>query len=401
MDMACSAKYGRALEWIRRLAATIRVPVLITGLAMPLAGCNKEKAEQAQAPAPPTVIVAKSEQRDVVPYEIRTGSLSANQYVKILPRVSGFIETINFSPGAFVDAGTVLFTLDSKPFKAKLLQEEANQKMREANLRHAQDELERQEQMFKEGVSSTKELADARNAQASAAAAVEAAKAAVLTAQINLDYCTITSPIKGKVDTKAVDVGDLVGPPSQKPLTTVAELSPIIVNFTLSESLIVQKLKEQPVNPSRKTSIPVKLSIGTENGFRYDATLDFVSNTLDQATGTVAVQATAKNEDFKLYPGLFVRVKVDMAPFKNAILVREDAVGRDIGGDFIWIVKPDNTAEKRYVKLGTLVGNVRVVQSGLAANETYVAQGMQRVRDRAKLAPKAAEQEVASTQPAR
>ncbi|HEX2973972.1 MAG TPA: efflux RND transporter periplasmic adaptor subunit, partial [Tepidisphaeraceae bacterium] len=158
-------------------------------------------------------------------------------------------------------------------------------------------------------------------------------------------------------------------------------------------------LKDHPMDPNKKLAIPVKLSIGAENDFRYDATMDFVSNTVDQATGTVAVQATAKNEDLKLYPGLFVRVKVNVRALKDAILVREDAVGRDIGGDFVWIVKPDNTAEKRYVKLGTLVENQRVVQSGVAANEAYVAQGMQRVRDRAKLTPRAPE-EVAATQPA-
>jgi multidrug efflux system membrane fusion protein len=384
---------GRAMMRILAIAGT--------GCAIACGGCAKKDAEGTSVPAapPPSVVVAKVDHVDVVPYEIRTGSLSANQYVKILPRVAGFVETVNFQAGKFIDANTVLFTLDSKPFKAKLDEAEANLAVARANLQNAKDELARQERLQAQNATAEKDLLNARNNQRAAVASEEAAKAAVEAAKLNVDYCTISSPIKGKVDVNSVDVGDLVGPTGQKPLTTVAEIDPILVNFTFPEGLIVNYLREHPIQPGKPLSMPVKLSIGTENDFRYDATLDFVSNTLDPATGTIAARATAKNPDLKLFPGLFVRVKVDLSPLKAALLVQQQALGRDIGGDFVWAIKPDNTAEKRYVKLGPVIENKRVVQSGLSPDETYVVQGTQRVRDRGKVTPKS-ETAASTTAPA-
>lgn len=403
----------------------------VCGLSV-LAGCKKEVVQSAPA-APPTVVVAKAQQREAVPYEIRTGTLSANQTVNVLPRVTSFVETIPFTPGAFVDTKTPLFTLDSKPFKSQLDQANGTLAVRKsdvevrkaelavakANLKNADEELGRQERLQKQNATSEKDLMNARNAQRAAAAnvdsataaiesakaAVEAAVAAVAAAQINLDYCTITAPLAGKVDTNAVNIGDLVSASGQKSLTTIREIDPIKVDFTLSEPMVVELIQKKGIDRSKKPAYPVKVSIGDANDFRNDATLDFVSNTVDQATGTVTVQATAKNTDLKLYPGLFVRVKLDLAPIPNAIMIAEDAVSRDIGGDFVWVIKSDNTAEKRYIKLGALVEKLRVVQSGLAADETYVVQGIQRVRDRAKVTPKAAGEtptsQPAATQPAK
>lgn len=382
--------YGTARAWIRRMGAA-RFPACAVVATMAVAGCAKKEAGPAVAAAPPSVVVAAAEQRDVVPYDVRTGSLAASQYVKILPRVNGFVETIPFTPGTFVKAGTVLFTLDAKPFKAALDQAEANLKAQEAALQNARDEADRQERLAKQDAATEKDLMNARNNLRAAGAARESAKAAAEAAKVNLDYCTISSPIDGKVDTNNVDVGDLVNMGGQKPLTTVAQIDPLKVNFTLPEDFIVAYLKEHPVNPQNRLAVPVKIAVGTENDFRSDATLDFVSNTLDQSTGTVAVQATVKNTDLKLYPGLFVRVKVNLSALKDAILVREDAVGRDIGGDYVWVIKPDNTAERRYLKLGLRLDNTRVVQAGMTAGETYVMQGMQRVRDGAKVTPKSAD----------
>jgi RND family efflux transporter MFP subunit len=392
-----------------------------------LAGCEEKKVQEAALVALPTVVVAKAQQKDVVPYEIRTGNLSANQTVNIVPRVSAFVETIPFKPGEFVKAGAVLFTLDNKPFKSQLDQAKSTLEVRksdvevskaqlavaQANLQNANDELSRQERLEKQQATNEKDLMTARNSQraavasvdsaksavAAAASAVEAAVAAVAAAQVNVDYCIVTSPMAGKVDTNKVEIGDLVGTAGQKPLTTVREIDPVKVDFSLDEPLVVSLLQKRGMDRNRMPAVPVKVSLGEENDFRYEATLDFVSNTLDQATGTITVQATAKNPDLKLFPGMFVRVKLDLDPLPNAILIVESSVSRDIGGDYIWVIKPDNTAEKRYVKLGTLVEQYRVVRSGLAADETYVIQGIQRVRDRAKVTPQAAGK-AATTKPA-
>jgi membrane fusion protein, multidrug efflux system len=415
----------RLTGWAHRLPTG--VAAALAGLAMLLGGCEPP-AQQAAPAAAPTVVVAKVQQRDVVPFEIRTGNLAANQTVTILPRVSAFVETIPFKPGDFVKAQTVLFTLDNTPFRSQLAQAKSTLDVRksdvdvrkaelavaQANLLNATDEMDRQERLNKQQATNEKDLMSARYNQRAAVAAVDSAKAAVASAvamvdaavaavaaaQVNVDYCVISTPLAGKVDINNVNVGDLVVTTGQKPLTTVREIDPIKVDFTLSEPLVVEYLQKRGMDPNRKTAIPVKLSLGNENDFRYDAVLDFVSNVLDQSTGTVVVQATAKNPDLKLYPGMFVRVKLDLPPLPKAILVSEASLSRDIGGDYVWVIKPDNTAEKRYVKVGTLVDQFRVVQSGLAADETYVVQGVQRVRDRSKVTPQPAG-DAPTTNPAR
>lgn len=392
--------------------------VLPVGLLLALPACEKKQVQQGPPPAPPTVVVSEAAKRDVIPYKILTGNLEANQTVNVLPRVSSFVETIPFKPGEFIKAGTVLFTLDSRTFKAQLDQataalgvaksevdvKKADLGVAKANLQNAADELDRQERLQKQNATSEKDLVNARNnhraalanveastaAVTSATTAVDSATAAVAAADVNYKYCTITAPIAGKVDTNTVDLGDLVGPQTTKPLTTVREMDPLIADFSFPEGLIVEFLKKNPIQPGKKLAKPVKVSIGDENDFRFDATLNFVSNTFEQATGTIAAQAEVANKDLKLYPGLFVRVKVEIDPLPGAVLVNQDAVGRDIGGSFVWVIKQDDTAEKRYLKLGAEWEKQVIVASGLESGERYVVQGMQRVRDRAKVTTKLA-----------
>lgn len=352
-----------------------------------LGGCEQKKVEQAAPAAPPSVVVEKASARDVVPFQIYTGSLSANQYVKILPKVSGFVQTINFKPGAIVKVGDVLFTLDAKPFKAQLDQAKADLGVKTANSQNAKEELDRQERLAKEQATSEKDLMNARNGYRAAAAAVEAGQAAVEAAQINLDYCTITSPIGGKVDVNNVEIGDLVSQATAKPMTTVAALDPIYVNYSLPEYIVVRYLQRAAQQNTTQLSIPAKIAIGTQEDFKYDAVLDFASNTVSQATGTIPVRATAKNADGQLYPGLFVRIKMNEQPVQGAIVVPEMATGRDIGGDYVWVISADNTAEKRYIKTGAVVPGGKVVESGLKPDETFVVKGLLRVRDRGKVTP--------------
>jgi RND family efflux transporter MFP subunit len=366
------------------LAKPVRAMLLAVAM---LSGCEKKAMEQAPPPTPPSVVVQKASPQDVVPFQIFTGSLSANQYVKILPKVSGFVQTVDFKPGATVKAGQTLFTLDSKPFKAQLDAAKADLAVKNANLQNATDERDRQERLAKEQATSEKELMNARNAYRAAAAAVESGQAAVESAKINLDYCTIASPIEGKVDVNSVEVGDLVGPATAKAMTTVAALDPIYVNYSLTEAVVVRYLQRAAQQNTTALSIPVKISIGTQDDFRYDAVLDFASNTVSQATGTIPVRATAKNSDLQLYPGLFVRVKMNEQPVNNAIVVPEMATGRDIGGDFVWVIGADNTAEKRYIKTGAVVPGGKIVESGLKPDETFVVKGLLRVRDRGKVTP--------------
>jgi len=357
------------------------IPILM------IAGCEQKQVQQAAPPAPPNVVVQKAQPQDVTPFQVFTGSLAANQYVKILPRVSGFVQTINFKPGSIVKVGQVLFTLDQKPFQAQLDQAKADLAVKMANRQNAQDELDRQERLAKEQATSEKDLLSARNNQRAAIAAVDAGTAAVESAKINLDYCTIASPIEGKVDVNAVEVGDLVSPAAAKPLTTVAALDPIYVNYSLPEQIVVRYLRKAASEGQKEISVPAKVSIGTEDDFRYDAVLDFVSNTVSQSTGTIPVRATAKNAALQLYPGLFVRIKMDEQPLKAAIVVPEVAVSRDIGGDFVWVIGADNTAGKRYIKTGPVVAGGKVVESGLKPEETFVVKGLLRVRDRSKVTP--------------
>lgn len=368
------------MNWVKSLGA------LLLAVAV-LGGCEQKKVEQAAPPAPPSVVVEKASPRDVVPFQVYTGSLSANQYVRILPKVNGFVQSISFKPGTMVKTGQVLFTLDPKPFKAQLDEAKGDLAVKAANLQNAKEELDRQERLSKEQATSEKDLMNARNNHRAAVAAVEAGQANVESAQINLDYCTIASPIDGKVDVNSVEIGDLVSQTNAKPLTTVASLDPIYVNYSLPEYIVIRYLQRAAQQNTTQLNIPVKVAIGTQEDFKYEAVLDFASNTVSQATGTIPVRATAKNGDQQLYPGLFVRIKMNEQPVQGAIVVPEMATGRDIGGDFVWVISADNTAEKRYIKTGAVVPGGKVVESGLKPDETFVVKGLLRVRDRGKVTP--------------
>jgi len=382
--------------------ATRSLVLLVVALSAALSACEMKKAEQVAPPAPPTVVVAKVEQRDVIPYDIFTGTLAANQYVKILPRVSGFVASIPFKPGAFIKAGTVLFKLDDRPFKAALDQANADLAVKEANLQNATDERDRQERLAKQDATNEKDLLNARNNFRAATAAVAAGKAAVEAAQVNFDYCTISSPIDGKVDTNAVEVGDLVSPGSTKPLTSVAEIDPIKVDFSLTESMTVELLKTRGVD---KNKTPAHTCEGFP-GQRQRLPIRRGPGLCVQHAGPVHGHDPGTGDGQQCRPEAVpraVRAGEALAGGAAQGAVDQRRIGQpDIGGDYVWVIKSDNTAEKRYVKLGTLVEQWRVVQSGLAADETYVLQGIQRVRDRAKVTPKApttAVAAVAATQP--
>ncbi len=371
-------------------AGSVWSMVLVGAVALSLGGCKRNAPVAATPLKAPSVIVSHPVQKDVAPYAILTGTLAANQSVTILPQVNGFIKTIDFKPGEVVKTGRVLFRLDDRAYKAALDQAVANLGVQQALLQNAKDERARQERLAKEDATNEKDLLNARNNERASLASVEAAKAAVEAAQVNFDYCTITAPIDGKVDKNEVDIGDLVGPgPSQTALTTVASLDPIFANFTLPEDILVDQIKTIGLKNDGAMNYPVQLSLGAENDFCFNAVMDFVSNTLDSSTGAISARATAANKDLKLYPGLFVRVKITGKTQGNAVLIREDSLSRDIGGSYVWVIKSDNSAEKRYVKLGAVYDdNMRLIVSGLSGQETYVIDGTQRCRERSKVTPK-------------
>lgn len=373
-------------------ARTVGLLVLASALLPGLAGCKGNAPVTSAPPKAPTVVVSSPIQKAVNPYAIITGTLAANQSVNVLPQVSGFIKSVDFKPGEVVKAGQVLFRLDDRAYKAALDQAKANLGVQQAQLQNAKDERDRQERLAKQDATNEKDLLNARNNERAAIASVEAAKAALQAAQVNFDYCTITSSIAGKVDKNYVDIGDLVGPgPTQKALTTVASLDPIFANFTLPEDIMVSHMKNTGLRNDGSVNYPVQLSLGAENDFSYSATMDFISNTLDSSTGAIPARATADNKDLKLYPGLFVRVKIVGKSQPGTILVQESAISRDIGGPYVWIIKADNTAEKRYIKIGWVYEDtLREVITGLTTQDRYVVEGIQRCRERGLVTPRPA-----------
>jgi RND family efflux transporter MFP subunit len=223
-----------------------------------------------------------------------------------------------------------------------------------------------------------------------AVAAVAKAEALLKQAKLQLSYTTITSPVTGRISRRYVDKGNLVGSGEKTLLTRVVRFDPIYVYSNISETLLSQMLKKAGKTSQERRKAKLKFNIGlaTEEGFPHEGLIDFIDNRLDETTGTVQIRGVVPNENGLLYPGMFVRMRAPSLDETAALLVHEKAVGTDLGGKFILIVGQDNIVERRYVKLGQLYEDRRVIEKGLKATDRYIYKGIQRARPGMPVTPK-------------
>ena len=350
-----------------------------------LFGCGQKPA--AQAPPPPTVTVAKPVKKEVVEWLYFTAQTQAVDTVTITPRVTGYIDNITFKEGDVVNFGDLLFVIDPRPYQAaldqangQLEQAQAQQKLNDANLERANDLLTKKV-IAKQDYDTTAAQKYVGDAQ------VVASQAAVESAQLNLDFTQIRSPIHGKIGAQLVNRGNLVQANATQ-LTTIVSIDPIYAYFYVDERSVLryqEAVKAGKMPAAKQATLPVWLQLENEQGYPHAGVIDFINNSFDPSTGTLQLRGRFPNLDGYLLPGAFGSVRVAGSPKYEAVLVADRAIGSDQDQKYVVVVQADGLTKYQKVQLGPIVDGLRVIQSGLQGDETVVVEGIGKVRPNSKV----------------
>ncbi|MBL8269858.1 efflux RND transporter periplasmic adaptor subunit [Steroidobacter sp.] len=371
---------------------TVVLPALAAAvLTLLLQGCTSKADTQAAAPLPQVSIAAALE-RNVQEWDEFTGRLEAVESVEVRPRVTGYIDSVNFAEGSVVKKGDLLFVIDQRPYRAELAKAEAELARAVARAELSTTDVTRSEKLLGVKAVSREEYDQRINAQREALANVEAARAAVTTTKLNLEFTRVTAPISGRVSRAVVTAGNLVtgGSTQATLLTTVVSIDPIYVTFEGDEQVYLKytELARRGDRPSsRDAANPVLMALANEQGFPHKGAMTFVDNQVDSRTGTIRARASFDNKDGYLTPGLFARVKLLGHNSHPAVLVDDRAVGTDQSQKFVYVVDSDNKVAYRSVKVGRLTDGLRIVQEGLEPGENVIVNGLQRVHPGVVVAP--------------
>jgi membrane fusion protein, multidrug efflux system len=357
-------------------AKRVRVACAILLATALLGGCGKMEAPPV-AKGPLEVTVVTVAPRDVPAVFEYVGTTQSSRQVNIQARVSGFLDKRVYTEGSIVKEGQVLFLMDKKPFQAQVDAAQAQLSKAQAALDVAKANLARVKPLTEAEALSQKDLDDANGNFQSAAASVEGAKAQLETAQLNLSYCTITSPVTGISGSAAQADGTYLNATNSQ-LTTVAVLSPMWVNFSLSENEVQafrdQVAKGQLARPEGNSYV-VEIVLVDGQVFPHTGRVTFTDPAFNAQTGTFLIRATVDNPQGLLRPNQYVRVRVRGATRPNAILVPQRAVLQGSRGHFVWVVDKDGKAENRPVTVGDWVGDAWHIVEGLQAGERVVVDG--------------------------
>lgn len=374
------------------LGVTLAAGVSLAALAVAVHGSDKAQGDTAPAaPAATPVSVATVEQRELVSWAEFSGRLEAIERVEIRSRVSGVVEQVHFAQGALVKQGDLLVSIDQAPYQAEFERAQAQLLAAEARVALAANEHERGQKLMSTQNVSQRDLDARLNALREAQANERAARAALQSARLNLDYTQIRAPIGGRIGRLEVTVGNLVAAGANAPLlTTLVSVDPVYAGFNADEGSLLKALATLPAEsgkPRDLKRIPVQMTTATNEAAPISGHLNFVDNGIDAATGTVRVRAIFDNKDGALMPGQFVRLRMGQAKSEPALVINERAVGTDQNKKFVFVVGKDHKAQWREVTLGTAAEGLRIVTSGLEAGEQIVVNGLQRIRPGASVAP--------------
>jgi RND family efflux transporter MFP subunit len=377
----------RSSAFLSALAA----PGALLVALLALNGCRSEATPATQAPAP-QVSVASALERDVTEWDEFTGRLEAVESVDVRPRVTGYIQSVNFTEGSTVHKGDLLFVIDPRPYRAQLSKAEAELARAVASAELAASDAARSEKLVDIKAVSREEYDSRINASREAKANVAAARAAVDAAKLDLEFTRITSPIDGRVSKAVVTAGNLVtgGANAAPLLTTVVSLDPMYVTFEGDEQIYLkynELSRRGERTSSRDAANPVLMGLANEDGYPHRGAMVFVDNQVDPRTGTIRARAAFENKGGYLTPGLFARVKLLGHNSYHAVLVDDRAIGTDQSQKFVYVVDAENKIAYRPVKVGRLTDGLRIVQQGLQPGETVVVNGMQRIRPGVVVAP--------------
>jgi RND family efflux transporter MFP subunit len=360
-------------------------------LSLPVA----EVLAQGAPPAPP-VSVAKPVTRKVVDWLEFPGRFEAVASVEIRAQVSGALQSVNFRDGQEVKAGDLLFKIDPRQFEAALRQAQAAAQGNQTVLDLAQAEVNRARELRQSGNIAEQALQQRQQTFLQAQANLTASRAEIEAAQLNLGYTELRAPVSGRVGRKLVTEGNLIASGSGGTLlTTIVQYDPIHFYFDVDEQSYLA-YQRQRVSKAAGTaeSPPVFLSLPDETAFTHEAKLDFVDNSIDQATGTIRLRAVLPNANSLITPGQFGRVKMSTGGAYEAMLVPNDAIMQDQTRSIVMGVGADGTVQPRPVKTGGLFQGFRVIREGLGPDDQIIVNGLMRARPGAKVTPQPTELKV-------
>ena len=349
------------------------------------------EAQFAQQPSPP-VAVAKPRMQSVSNFVEITGNAAAVNAVKLIARVEGYLDKQHYEDGAFVKKGDLLFTIQQDQYKDQLTQAQAQVLAAQASLSYAKTELVRYSKLVKQDAATQTEVDKWHYQRLTADAQLLGARAQVGLAQLNLGYTEVRAPFDGIVGKHLIDPGNVVGGGGQQSaLAEITQLDPIYVVANLSEQEVLKiraNLSQHRLTLADLHKVPVDVGLSDENGFPHQGTIQYVAPALDPQTGTLLVRGIMANPDRTLLPGFFVRMRLPMAKVdQNALLVPDRALQEDQGGRYLLVVNKDDVVEQRYVKLGELVGALRVITSGLKPDDRVVVADLWRASPGTKVTP--------------
>jgi multidrug efflux system membrane fusion protein len=350
---------------------------LLAGGAYWYAVAPKQAAEQkpARGPAPVAVSVVSASREDMPIFLSALGSVHAANTVQIRPMIEGPLQRVDFIEGQEVKKGDVLAVIDPRIYKASLDQARAKLAQDQAQLESDRRDLERNTQLAERSFASKQIVDQQRAAVAKGEALVEADQAAIQSAQVQLDYTTITAPFDGRVGIRGVDAGNIVRPSDTTPIATLTQHQPISVLFSLPEAQLAQLRKAQAAGQGEV------LAYDPEGGSRIaTGKLQVVDNQIDPQTGTIRVKAEFENEDNALWPGQFVPVKIRISTRQGIVALPSAVIQRGPEGLYVWLVGPDRKAKMAPVKTGPVQDDKTIVESGISPGDRVITAGQYRLQ---------------------
>lgn len=364
----------------------MRAAVGIVALTF-LAGCGG--GEPPAAPPPAAVTFATPLQREVVDWDDYTGRFVAAQDAEITARVNGVITQIHFRDGQDVRQGQPLFTIDPRPYRAALMQAEAQIARAQAALTNARQVTARSRRLAAAQAVSAEELENNVAAERAAAADLAAGRAAASAAQLNLSFTTVRAPFSGRVSDRKVSLGDAVAQGTTV-LTRVVSLDPIRFEFEGAESFYLKNLRQDQRGErgsSRSTANPVQIQLADESEYRWNGRMEFLDNAVDPNSGTIRAHAIVSNPTRFLTPGMFGRARLLGSGTYRAMLVPDEAIATDQTRRLVYVVSKDNKATPRVVEVGARAEGLRIIRDGLAPTDRVIITGIGRLQPGAPVNP--------------
>ncbi len=346
-----------------------------------LVGCNGTSATPPPAKLP-EVLVSQPISKSVTEYEEFTGLTQALHTIEVRARVSGYLANVYFKEGEEVKEGDPLFEIDPRPYAAELARAKANVAQSEAHRERLRNDYQRALRLYQTGAMGREDYDKAKGDLAEAVAAVGVAKAQQETAELNLGFTKVRAKISGRISRRLIDPWNMVKA-DETPLTTIVSLDPIYAYFDVDETTVLRLghlVREGKIKPLRQANLPILLGLGDEEGFPHPGKIDFIDNQIDANTGTLRMRGVFPNPKRLLTPGLFIRIQFPIGAPHAALLVSEQALGRDQAQKFVYVINEHDQVEYRRVTVGRLYDGLREITDGLKPGERIVVSGLQRIR---------------------